>query len=108
MVTQPSFVVDRSSKYLAEFGELERAWLWPLRSLLAQGVTIRFSSDAPVVEADPAAWVRAAIDRPIGPEEAIDHDVALRLSSVGPLCIGSRLDQVIRVDGELRSVPLLG
>ncbi len=84
---------------------MEQAWLYPLASLVARGVAVRISSDAPVVPPVPLEWVRAAVERELAPEEAIGVETALRLASVGPLAVGGdgRLVVLTR-EGSLSSV----
>jgi len=86
--TQPSFVSQREAKYRAQLSNVEQTWLWPLRSLVERGITVTFGSDSPVVPADPSQWIDGAVDRPIGADEAVDRDTALRLASIGPVAPG--------------------
>jgi predicted amidohydrolase YtcJ len=79
VVTQPSFLVHRRTKYLEQLSDVERSWLYRVRSLLDAGVPVFLSSDAPVVPADPEEIARAAAERDINPAEAIDLTVALGL-----------------------------
>jgi predicted amidohydrolase YtcJ len=79
VVTQPSFLVHRRTKYLEQLSEIERTWLYRVRSLLDAGVPVHLASDAPVVPADPEEIARAAAERDINPAEAIDFDTALTL-----------------------------
>jgi predicted amidohydrolase YtcJ len=79
VVTQPSFLVHRRTKYMEQLSEVERSWLYRVRSFLDAGVPVFLSSDAPVVPADPEEIARAAAERDINPAEAIDMTTALNL-----------------------------
>lgn len=79
VVTQPSFLVHRRTKYLEQLTRTEREWLYRVRSLLDAGVTVHLSSDAPVVPADPDEIARAAVERELNPSEAVDVDTAYAL-----------------------------
>lgn len=94
VVTQPSFVTERSAKYRAELSAVEHAWLYRLRSLLDAGVAVSGSSDAPVAAAIPLRQVAAAVLRPLGADEQISVAEALRLVS-DPVRIGDPADLVV-------------
>jgi predicted amidohydrolase YtcJ len=82
VVTQPLFLVERGEKYRAELSPTERAWLYPLASLVRAGVPVAASSDAPVAGFDPEAIAAAARERPGFPEsegERVDARTALAL-----------------------------
>jgi predicted amidohydrolase YtcJ len=71
VVTQPCFLVQRSAKYRRELTEVEREWLYRVRSLLDRGILVAASSDAPVTRSAPlqamwAACTRGVHDRPAG------------------------------------------
>ena len=110
VVTQPSFLTERATKYREQLSEVEQACLYRVASLLGRGVALRFSSDAPVVPPVPLEWVRAAVHRELAPDEAVDVETALRLASLGPLTVGG--DGRLVVLGEsgagARVVSLLG
>jgi len=63
VVTQPAFVRERGDRYLAEVDPAEQPDLWRCASLLAAGVPVASSSDAPYASPDPWRGVAAAIDR---------------------------------------------
>lgn len=63
VVTQPSFVADRGDTYLADVDPTEHALLYPYASLLAAGVAVAPSSDAPFGDADPWRTMVAAAER---------------------------------------------
>ena len=94
VVTQPSFVTRRRAKYEQQLTEVERAWLYRLGSLLAAGVVVLGSSDAPVVPAHPLEQVASAVTRAITPSERIDVESALRLITA-PLQVGGPADLVV-------------
>ena len=94
VVTQPSFVTRRRAKYEQQLTEVERAWLYRLGSLLAAGVVVLGSSDAPVVPAHPLEQVASAVTRAITPSERIDVESALRLITT-PLQVGGPADLVV-------------
>ena len=77
VVTQPAFVAERGDRYLAEVDPADQPDLYRCASLMAAGVRVAASSDAPYAEADPWAAMRAATQRrtasgrPLGPEERV-------------------------------------
>lgn len=85
VVTQPGFVVERGDRYLEEVEPDDRPHLYPCRSLLAAGVPVAGSTDAPFGHPDPWRAVAAAIHRrtadgrPLGPGEVVDPVTALGL-----------------------------
>ena len=85
VVVQPAFVFERGDDYLREVDAEEQQWLYPCASLLASGVPVAASSDAPYSGLDPWAAMRAAAQRMTrcgcvlnGPEK-VGADVALRM-----------------------------
>jgi predicted amidohydrolase YtcJ len=83
VVTQPSLVELRGDHYLDDVEAADRPFLWPYRSLLAAGVKVGCSSDAPYGDPDPWAGLRAARDRRaasgrvVGAGEQVDASTAL-------------------------------
>ncbi|MDR7167286.1 putative amidohydrolase YtcJ [Nocardia kruczakiae] len=63
VVTQPSFVTERGDQYLASVDDEDRELLYPYASLLAAGVRVAPSSDAPFGEIDPWRTIRSAVHR---------------------------------------------
>jgi predicted amidohydrolase YtcJ len=63
VVTQPSFVARRGDDYLAAVDREDRALLYPYASLLAAGVPVAPSSDAPFGDPDPWHTIAAAVAR---------------------------------------------
>lgn len=63
VVTQPSFVADRGDQYLADVDPDDVPHLWRCGSLIAAGVSVAGSSDAPFGDPDPWQAIAAARDR---------------------------------------------
>jgi predicted amidohydrolase YtcJ len=90
VVTQPAFVFERGDRYLAQVDPAEQGDLYRCASLLAAGVPLAASSDAPYASLDPWAGMRAAIRRrtrdgqPIGLAEQVDPATALNLYLADP------------------------
>jgi predicted amidohydrolase YtcJ len=63
VVTQPSFVAARGDQYLADVDPDDRPHLWRCGSLLAAGIGVGGSSDAPFGDPDPWRAIAAARDR---------------------------------------------
>ncbi|HEY6796613.1 MAG TPA: amidohydrolase family protein [Kineosporiaceae bacterium] len=63
VVTQPSMPVLRGDRYLADVEADDREHLWPFASLLAAGIPVGCSSDAPYGHANPWFTIRAAATR---------------------------------------------
>lgn len=63
VVTQPSFVALRGDDYLADVEADDVAHLYPYASLLAAGVPVAASSDAPYGDVDPWRTIAAAAVR---------------------------------------------
>jgi predicted amidohydrolase YtcJ len=85
VVTQPAFVRERGDRYIAEVPVEEQADLYRCASLLADGVSVAASSDAPYASLDPWLGIAAAIDRrtaggrPLGAAERLAPEAALAL-----------------------------
>jgi predicted amidohydrolase YtcJ len=103
VVTQPALVHHRRELYRRELSAVERGWLYRAGSLLAAGVRVAASSDAPVVDVTPLETVRAAAERQ--PGERVTWDEALAMvtvaagrvgaASAGTLTPGARADLVV-------------
>ena len=63
VVTQPNFVAERGDQYHADVPRAEHGQLWRLATLLAAGVSVALSTDAPFGAPDPWAAMRAAVHR---------------------------------------------
>jgi predicted amidohydrolase YtcJ len=85
VVTQPNFVAERGEHYLRDVPADEWPQLWRVASLLAAGIPMAGSTDAPFGAMDPWAAMRAAVHRStptgdvIGPDERVSPHDALRL-----------------------------
>lgn len=83
VVTQPGFLADRGDAYRRDLPPHEVACLYPFASLLAAGVAVTASSDAPFGPLDPWSVIRAARDRTdptgivLGADEQVSAEVAL-------------------------------
>ena len=84
-VTQAIFLRELGRNFLNVVPLELRAQLYPFRDMLAAGLTVALSSDAPVVEDDnPLTGMHAAVTRStregniLSPEQAITADQALR------------------------------
>ena len=93
--TQPSFLSYRLDKYLNELSDVEHNWLWPLRSLIKRDIHVTFSSDSPVVPADPDEWIEAAISRPLGSGEDVTKDAAKKMAAVSTITPGLAADMLV-------------
>jgi predicted amidohydrolase YtcJ len=84
VVTQPVLVRQRGDDYLDDVDADDRPFLWPFASLLAAGVHVGCSSDAPYGGLNPwasiaaAAERRSATGRPVAAAERVDAWTALR------------------------------
>ena len=85
VVTQPAFVPARGDAYLDRVEPDDRPHLYRCGSLLAAGVPVGGSTDAPFGPDDPWLAVAAAVDRRttsgrvLGPDEAVTPQRALEL-----------------------------
>lgn len=94
VVTQPDFLRTRGDDYLREVAPDDVDCLYRHASLLAAGVPVTASSDAPFGSLDPWAAMRAAVQRTtlagdvIGPAERVDAAAALSGYLSDPLTPG--------------------
>lgn len=77
VVTQPAFVTTRGGDYARDVDPRDLPHLYPYASLLAAGVEVRPSSDAPYGPLDPWQVIRAARDRELGQHERVSAATAL-------------------------------
>ena len=115
VVTQSAFVRERGDRYASGVDAGDHGDLYRCASLLAAGVPVLGSSDAPYATPDPWIGIRTAVDRMtstgvvLGPEERVSPDVALGMYLDGPGAPGSRRRQVevgARADLCLLKTPL--
>ncbi|MDQ1479855.1 MAG: hypothetical protein QOI44_716 [Actinomycetota bacterium] len=102
VVSQPGFVAERGDAYLRDVEPVDRDALYAFRSMLAAGLSVRGSTDAPFGRADCWGAMRAAVDRRtaggavLGPEERLSPEQALDLFSTSPaIRPGGRADLVV-------------
>ncbi len=101
VTTNPAFVTERAQKYRELLSAVEQEWLYPLRSVLAQGIPLAAASDRPVTSATPLGTMAAAVHRrpraggaePLGAEERVTPDEALALVTDRAEVDGSALDR---------------
>jgi predicted amidohydrolase YtcJ len=85
VVTQPGFIHERGDQYLREVDTARQVDLYRCAALLARGIPLAGSTDAPFGEPDPWAAMRAAVHREsrsghiIGPSERLAPEQALDL-----------------------------
>jgi predicted amidohydrolase YtcJ len=112
VVTQPGFVADRGDRYLAEVEHDDQPHLYRCASLLAAGIPVAGSTDAPFGPDDPWLAMRAAVDRRtragalLGPDEAVEPARALELFLGAPTAPGTMVRRV--APGAAADLCLLG
>ncbi|HXQ47461.1 MAG TPA: amidohydrolase family protein [Caulobacteraceae bacterium] len=100
VVTQPAFVEERGDRYLADVEKDELGDLYRCASLMAAGVPVAGSSDAPYATADPWVGIAAAVarrtrdGRPLGRGERLSPAQALCLYLADPARPAGPLRQV--------------
>jgi predicted amidohydrolase YtcJ len=77
VVTQPAFVTTRGHDYARDVSPHDLPHLYPYAGLLAAGVEVRPSSDAPYGPVDPWEVIRAARDRELGSDERVPATTTL-------------------------------
>ena len=83
VVTQSGFIRERGDRYMAQVDPRDRPDLYRCASLLAAGVPVAGSSDAPYASPDPWVGIAAAMDRRsaggliLGAEERVSPATAL-------------------------------
>jgi predicted amidohydrolase YtcJ len=98
VVTQPGFVAERGDEYLAEVDADDLPFLYRCRTLLALGVPVLASTDAPYTRPDPWRAIAAAVERRtprgavLGAAERMPVDDALALFTDGPVETGRAAD----------------
>ncbi|MBW1801020.1 MAG: amidohydrolase [Deltaproteobacteria bacterium] len=88
VVSQPAFIFYNGDRYLKTVPEHRLKHLYPMRSLMNEGVTVAGSSDCPIVPPDPLIGISAAVTRKaqtsdvVVPDQGITAYDALRLFTV--------------------------
>ena len=88
VVTQPPFIYYNGERYLRTVPDVNLGHLYPLATLMGNGVKVIGSSDFPVVPPDPMMGIYAAVSRKaengdtVLPEEGISALEALRMYTV--------------------------
>jgi predicted amidohydrolase YtcJ len=101
VVTQPGFVAERGDEYRAEVDAADLPHLYPCRSLIAAGVAVAASTDAPYSDPDPWRAVAAAVARRtrsgavLDAGEAVTPRRALDLFLSGPQAPGGPPRRVV-------------
>jgi len=89
VATQPSFVYYSGERYLATVEGEKLPWLYRIKSLLDNGVTVAASSDSPIVPPSPLVGIQAAVTRRAAsgqrllPTERVTPEQALGLYTTG-------------------------
>ena len=87
-IMQPAFFWEFGDGYIANYGQHRADTMFPARSLLAAGVPVAGSSDAPVTRQAPLlgieqALTRATMDGQVcGPDERVDLTSAIRMHTI--------------------------
>ena len=85
VITQPGFIHERGEQYLQAVPRAEHIDLYRCHTLLAQGIPLAGSTDAPYGDPDPWAAMRAAVARrsrtgePLGLQERLSPEQALAM-----------------------------
>jgi len=88
VVCQPPFLFHSGQRYLDEVPAAQLGWLWPLGSLLKQGVKVAAGSDSPMVSCNPLVGIYAAVTRkaetgqPLCPSEGLSPLEALKMYTI--------------------------
>jgi predicted amidohydrolase YtcJ len=100
VVTQPAFLRERGDRYAENVAADEQPDLYRCASLLAAGVPVAASSDAPYATPDPWVGIAAAVARRslggwvLGPDETVPAATALGLYLDDPAAPGRRRRRV--------------
>ena len=85
VVTQPAFIYHNGDRYLATVSNSEIPYLYPIATLIKNGVSVAGSSDSPIVPPNPLKAIYAAVSRKtktgktVSLNEQIDAMTALRM-----------------------------
>ena len=81
---QPKCVISEFSVWSAvdRLGSKRARWLYPLKTLINEGIPVIGGSDCPMEPLSPLSGIQAAVTRQFFPEERITVDEALRMYTV--------------------------
>jgi len=81
---QPKCVISEFSVWSAvdRLGSERARWLYPLKTLIKEGIRVIGGSDCPMEPLSPLQGIQAAVERQFFPEERITVDDALRMYTV--------------------------
>ena len=84
MSVQPRVAASEFSVWAAvdHLGSKRARWLYPLKTLLKEGIRVIGGSDCPMEPLSPLSGIQAAAARQFFPEERITIDEALRMYTV--------------------------
>jgi predicted amidohydrolase YtcJ len=88
VVTQPGFVAERGDDYLADVDAADRPDLWRCASLVAGGVGVAGSTDAPFGHPDPWRAMAAAVERCTAAGRVLGADERLAVRRALDLFLG--------------------
>ncbi len=109
VVTQPSFVAERSETYVDDVDAHDVPHLYRAKSLLERGIRVLGGSDAPYASLDPWAAMRAATTRTLGLEERLDERAARALFTGDRAVVpGAPADVVVRDERGVRTTIAAG
>jgi len=89
VVTQPGFLYHNGERYLADVPGDRLPWLYPIGSMMAWGIPLAASSDAPVIPMNPLTGIYAAATRrtesggAVLPDEFVRVEDALCMYTLG-------------------------
>jgi len=87
-IMQPAFFWEFGDGYIANYGQHRADTMFPTKSLLAAGVPVVGSSDAPVTHYAPLFGIEQALTRATsggqvcGPDERVDLTTAIRMHTI--------------------------
>jgi len=87
-IMQPAFFWEFGDGYIANYGQHRADTMFPARSLIAAGVPVVGSSDAPVTHYAPLFGIEQALTRATsggqvcGPDERVDLTTAIRMHTI--------------------------
>jgi predicted amidohydrolase YtcJ len=87
-IMQPAFFWEFGDGYIANYGQERADTMFPARSLIAAGIPVAGSSDAPVTHYAPLFGIEQALTRATsdgqvcGPDERVDLTTAIRMHTI--------------------------